>query len=160
MVALAGSFWWQEAERIEANGIRSKWAKDALFAAECRARQEDFRAAAEPPVCAVDGLERGSPRAADMGTSGPATAPDEAQAETPSGVAWSHPSRGITGDLGGPLSKPSPDAAPLAAQPKPFAAPSPVGRPGSAAPIVDVVREASGRPAASPVQLVIGEEAA
>lgn len=79
-----------------------------------------------------DTLERGLPRAADTGASGPAKleetfwrkscgrsrrsggatsegpsvlSPDEASAETSQGVAWSHPSRGITDDLGGPLSK-------------------------------------------------------
>jgi hypothetical protein len=39
-----------------------------------------------------------------METSSPALTPDDAQAETPSKrVAWSPPSRGITGDLGPPL---------------------------------------------------------
>lgn len=36
-------------------------------------------------------------------TSGPAFAPDEAEAETPSGVARSGPSRGITGHQSEPL---------------------------------------------------------
>lgn len=45
----------------------------------------------------------GSPGPLTLGASGPAPSPDEASAETSRDVAWSHPSRGITGDLGGPL---------------------------------------------------------
>lgn len=72
-----------------------------------------YRLVSVPGDCdRVDVLdwERGLLRAADTGASGPAFTPDEAQAETPTGVAWSLPSRGITGDLGGPLSESSASA--------------------------------------------------
>jgi len=52
-------------------------------------------------------IKRGLSRTADTRASGPVLfkTPDEAKAETRKTilVPWSHPCRGITGDLGGPL---------------------------------------------------------
>lgn len=42
-----------------------------------------------------------------IGTSGLALTPDEAKAETLKSVAWSLPSKGITGDLGEPTNYPA-----------------------------------------------------
>lgn len=50
-------------------------------------------------------LKRGLSRAPDIESIWPGyfNAPEEAKAETPNGVAWSPPCRGITEDLGGSL---------------------------------------------------------